>query len=53
MKRFGKKAQEASGGGMALTEIMGFLLLIALVVFLLFWYGDLGNKIIGLIKSIF
>lgn len=46
-----KKSQE--GTGLPLSHIIGFIILFALLVFVLFWYSSLGDKIIGLLKSFF
>ena len=46
-----KKSQE--GTGLPLSHIIGFIILFALLVFVLFWYSDLGSKITQLLKSVF
>ena len=46
-----KKAGE--GAERPIGEIIGWIILFALVIFVLFWYGGLGSKIISILKSIF
>lgn len=47
-----KKAQEGAGT-MAFGEVIGWLILFALIIFVFFWYSGLGSKIIAILKNVF
>lgn len=47
-----KKSQEGAGS-MTFGEIIGWIILAALVIFIIFWYSGLSNQITQLLKSIF
>jgi len=46
-----KKASE--GAEKPIAEIIGWILLFALLVFAFFWYSGMGNKIISIFKGFF
>lgn len=46
-----KKGDVGEASGVTLIKVVTWLLLIALIVFAIFWYSNLGNYIIKLGKS--
>lgn len=48
-----KKADVGAATGMTLGEIIGWIIIAALIVFAFFWYSGLGSKMRVALKSYF
>lgn len=47
------KNKKGNGAVTPFAEIIGWIILFALLVFAFFWFSGLGNKIIAILKNVF
>ena len=45
------KNKKATAGEWVMSHIVELVILFALLIFAVFWFTDLGDKILGIIKS--